>query len=229
MRASFITVAMAAVAAQAAPSVIEARDDVAPTDSAAAPAASSVIPAACTPTPGIDIVAAYDKAFEFQKAYLFDKNNNETFKYYSADFKVCVCFFLFLFLFSFLSPHLHLGYKEKEGRLTSLPKQNRATGVSDPTPGTNTGPRRGSKPGWRCRAIRRSPILRMTRCTSRTTWASTGPVMQVTTLSGRMAALSRKSRRAAKQVDQGHTILVKSARGNELSKHPVTILGISHL
>ncbi|KAI6351006.1 hypothetical protein MCOR25_010222 [Pyricularia grisea] len=87
MRASFITVAMAAVAAQAAPSVIEARDDVAPTDSAAAPAASSVIPAACTPTPGIDIVAAYDKAFEFQKAYLFDKNNNETFKYYSADFK----------------------------------------------------------------------------------------------------------------------------------------------
>ncbi|KAL5867848.1 hypothetical protein ACKVWC_008629 [Pyricularia oryzae] len=74
MRASFIAVAVAAVAVQAAPAV-DARQ--------AAPA----IPAACTPTPGLDTAATYDKVFAFQKAYLFDKNVAETFKYYSADFQ----------------------------------------------------------------------------------------------------------------------------------------------
>lgn len=89
MRASFIAVAVAAVAVQAAPAV-DARQ--------AAPA----IPAACTPTPGLDTAATYDKVFAFQKAYLFDKNVAETFKYYSADFQVC-CFYL-LFSSPFLFP-----------------------------------------------------------------------------------------------------------------------------
>ncbi|TLS27223.1 hypothetical protein PpBr36_04752 [Pyricularia pennisetigena] len=79
MRFSFIATAAAAVAVQAAPGVIEARDDAA--------AATPAIPAPCVPTPGLDTVALYDKVFAFQKAYLFDKNYNETFKYYSADFQ----------------------------------------------------------------------------------------------------------------------------------------------
>lgn len=109
MRASFIAIAVAAVAVQAAPAVIEARDDVAdaaPASTAATnpvvpgiPAALPAIPAACSPTPGIDTVALYDKVFAFQKAYLFDKNNNETFKYYTTDFQVC-----FLWTFCHASP-----------------------------------------------------------------------------------------------------------------------------
>ncbi|TLS24831.1 hypothetical protein PpBr36_08873 [Pyricularia pennisetigena] len=74
MRASFLAVAVAAVAVQAAPAV-ETRDAVA------------AIPAACTPTPGLDTAATYDKFFAFQKTYLFDKNVAETFKYFAADFQ----------------------------------------------------------------------------------------------------------------------------------------------
>ncbi|TLD24039.1 hypothetical protein PspLS_06919 [Pyricularia sp. CBS 133598] len=100
MRASFFAIAVAAIAVQAAPATIEARDDVATADpaaappavpdaatTAAAPVAPPAIPAACAPTPGIETVALYNKVFAFQKAYLFDKNNNETFKYYAADFQ----------------------------------------------------------------------------------------------------------------------------------------------
>ncbi|TLD29231.1 hypothetical protein PspLS_04047 [Pyricularia sp. CBS 133598] len=74
MRASFFAVVVAAVAVQAAPAV-ETRQ--------AVPA----IPAACTPTPGLDTAATYDKVLAFQKAYLFDKDVAETFKYFSADFQ----------------------------------------------------------------------------------------------------------------------------------------------
>ena len=74
MRASFCAVAVAAAAVQAAP-VIETRQDVPP------------IPAACTPAPGLDTAATYDKVLAFQKVYLFDKDITETFKYFSADFQ----------------------------------------------------------------------------------------------------------------------------------------------
>lgn len=173
MRASFFAVAVAAAAVQAAP-VIETRQDVPP------------IPAACTPTPGLDTAATYDKVLAFQKVYLFDKDITETFKYFSADFQVCSFFFL-CFFFCLL--------QRKLSNKNPFPTTNRASSDSSPSTGISTGPSPPSRGGARPRATpptRPSPTAART---SPTTWARRGQATPVTTLSGRMAALFRSSRR----------------------------------
>ncbi|KAK2054790.1 hypothetical protein LY76DRAFT_596634 [Colletotrichum caudatum] len=76
MRTSFFVLLAAAAAAQARPQPQQSN----------VPAVA--IPPACAPVvPEPDLPAQLQRWFDFQKAYLFDKDVAEAFTFYSADFK----------------------------------------------------------------------------------------------------------------------------------------------